>query len=614
MLVAGMADMYTYSPLSPDKKTIRLLRLTPGSPSKDLDFEVAVRPLEEAPRYNALSYCWGSGNREESILCNGKGLLITKVLAEALKQVFVLDRNGTEWIWVDQICVNQVDILERGSQVNMMRDIYKSSEGTIIWLGPSTSGILPMMGLVEALSSLHDKDIGRDGVRQRRPYTLDEYNATNLPQPQDPSWSALGNVLSRPWFARCWVIQEATLSKVMPQMLCGSHLLSWEKTLSAAAWLETMCYECTPLSFMVAPLALRSLRLLDRLRRTGLPWDLTTMLNMSAYFKCSVPQDHIYSLVGLAGEAEEPELPETLQANYQKSIADTFRDVTRYIIQSTGNLALLTLIRYHPDWDKHPSWVVDFTRDLEWERISYFAPYTHPKGWQSVKEYSNSAAGGSLVEVQASGSDDTLALRGFRIDAITAVCEEMSGPSLKSFGPEILRLLKAASGHIGARYTTIDTLARAIMVTLSADWNLSHQKRVRDLEISDFWAYVGCAYQKCVATDQAGLPLAYDGPWVKPSLESRANRNVYPLCLDAAHRRKLFFTEHLYVGIGPNMMEENDLLCILYGAATPMVLRPIGDGYQYRFIGECYVYDLMSGEAMQDSNHGKYITETFQLV
>lgn len=182
-------------------------RLTPGSSAQDFDFELAVRPLEQAPRYNALSYCWGSGNREESILCNGKEFLITKVLVEALKQVFLLDRNGAEWIWVDQICVNHADISERDSQVDMMRDIYKSSKGTIIWLGPSTPSILPMMGLVGTLSRIHDKDTTCDGVRQRRPYTKAEYIATNLPQPRGPSWSALENVLSRPWFARCWVIQ-----------------------------------------------------------------------------------------------------------------------------------------------------------------------------------------------------------------------------------------------------------------------------------------------------------------------------------------------------------------------------------------------------------------------
>lgn len=88
------------------------------------------------------------------------------------------------------------------------------------------------------------------------------------------------------------------------------------------------------------------------------------MLDMGAYFKCSEPQDHIYSLVRLAGEAEEPELPEALQAKYNKSVTNTFRDVTRYIIQSNGNLPLFTLISYDPDWDKHPSWVVDFSRDL----------------------------------------------------------------------------------------------------------------------------------------------------------------------------------------------------------------------------------------------------------
>lgn len=118
-----------------------------------LSNELAVRPLEQAPKYNALSYCWGQGERQRPIRCNGKTLLITQVLVEARQQVFMLDRNGDDWIWVDQICVNQDDILERGSQVNIIKDIYVSSEGTIIWRGPHCPDTLPMTE--ESLSHLH---------------------------------------------------------------------------------------------------------------------------------------------------------------------------------------------------------------------------------------------------------------------------------------------------------------------------------------------------------------------------------------------------------------------------------------------------------------------------
>jgi hypothetical protein len=84
---------------------------------------------------------------------------------------------------------------------------------------------------------------------------------------------------------------------------------------------------------------------------------------------------------------------------------------------SSRNLSILTLIRYNPDWNKYPSWVVDFAGDILWERISHFAWSARANSWHCVKEMTNDAAGGLPVEVQHS-SDDILALKGFRVDTI----------------------------------------------------------------------------------------------------------------------------------------------------------------------------------------------------
>jgi hypothetical protein len=47
------------------------------------------------------------------------------------------------------------------------------------------------------------------------------------------------------------------------------------------------------------------------------------------------------------------------------------------------------------------------------------------------------------------------------------------------------------------------------------------------------------------------------------------------------------------IDIGPKAMQQDDMLCILYGAAVPFTIRPERDGTGCILIGECYVYDLM---------------------
>lgn len=101
---------------------------------------------------------------------------------------------------------------------------------------------------------------------------------------------------------------------------------------------------------------------------------------------------------------------------------------------------------------------------------------------------------------------------------------------------------------------------------------------MREIDVSDFWACVGRAYQKHLATNQNGITTEYDGPEVELALDSTTDHEVYPLCLNAAHRRKLFFVEQSCVGLGLNNMREGDILCLLFGAATPIILRPTGDG------------------------------------
>jgi hypothetical protein len=90
------------------------------------------------PAYQALSYCWGSSDLSVELRCDGCTVMISPNLAEGLGRLHLYarrrGRKSPPLYWIDQICINQQDDIERTQQVRMMRDIYQQSTDTIIWL------------------------------------------------------------------------------------------------------------------------------------------------------------------------------------------------------------------------------------------------------------------------------------------------------------------------------------------------------------------------------------------------------------------------------------------------------------------------------------------------
>jgi hypothetical protein len=85
-----------------------------------------VVSLYEFLAYTALSYAWGDPNVTAPILVNGVECQITTNLESALRHI--RDDINHLVIWVDAICINQRDTLERNHQVQLMRNIYSYAE------------------------------------------------------------------------------------------------------------------------------------------------------------------------------------------------------------------------------------------------------------------------------------------------------------------------------------------------------------------------------------------------------------------------------------------------------------------------------------------------------
>ena len=61
--------------------------------------------------------------------------------------------------------------------------------------------------------------------------------------------------------------------------------------------------------------------------------------------------------------------------------------------------------------------------------------------------------------------------------------------------------------------------------------------------------------------------------------------------------QRLFTTDNGYAGLGPVLMQEGDVLCLMYGLRVPCLVRKRSMG-GFEYVGECYVYGLMHGEAL----------------
>jgi hypothetical protein len=65
------------------------------------------------------------------------------------------------------------------------------------------------------------------------------------------------------------------------------------------------------------------------------------------------------------------------------------------------------------------------------------------------------------------------------------------------------------------------------------------------------------------------------------------------------------------MGLAPHIVENGDIVTVLFGSSHPVILRPY-EGYCI-VVGDAYVYGLMYGEAMQELAVGEYEVQKFEL-
>ena len=96
---------------------IRLLELLPGIGEEPIEGRVIVSSLDSTSKYSAMSYVWGLALRPFYLQTMEGKVPLTASLHSALKRL--RKKDAPILLWVDAICINQNDELEKVIQIRL---------------------------------------------------------------------------------------------------------------------------------------------------------------------------------------------------------------------------------------------------------------------------------------------------------------------------------------------------------------------------------------------------------------------------------------------------------------------------------------------------------------
>lgn len=112
--------------------------------------------------------------------------------------------------WIDAICIDQSNVMERNHQVQIMRKIYSNARSVSVWLGKADASF--------------DSDIAMEHLATRTPCDAGKSNVDNF-------WSlrqakAILAFCEMNYWRRMWIIQEIMFAKQVT-IYCGSKHIGW---------------------------------------------------------------------------------------------------------------------------------------------------------------------------------------------------------------------------------------------------------------------------------------------------------------------------------------------------------------------------------------------------
>ena len=156
-------------------------------------------PLSEQPDFNALSYMCVTAEANTYIIIDGLTFLVRHNLLMFLKRYSQEERPKP--IWIDAICINQLDLQERTQQVQIMGKIYEQAATVVVWLGEDPSDELQVLDTETAQALLSN-----EFLRHLHQHSWDLIMEIV---------TAVMCFMSNKYWTRTWIVQEILLARVV---------------------------------------------------------------------------------------------------------------------------------------------------------------------------------------------------------------------------------------------------------------------------------------------------------------------------------------------------------------------------------------------------------------
>ncbi|KAF5008669.1 hypothetical protein FDECE_5081 [Fusarium decemcellulare] len=657
-----------------DEVYIRLLHLSPAENKNDpIHCQLDPVKLGEHPSYEALSYCWGDPKQAFEITCNHESFHVTENLFVALKHLRTQDVERV--LWIDAICINQEDPKERSAQVLLMGKIYSAAEQAVVWLGPDpmSDGVNRMFDLIGRFPKIEKFHINRQwktlfdtmtpgaDIYDYQDEGLQDDSTTKPPTLSVDDLDGLKATVRRPWWTRIWTIQELVLPPTAVVM-CGDLTAPWRGFTIAFTMTLGRVFEqrnddfgadssipLPPTEIITSMVHARLfLNQPNTLKANPLFRELTNLLITYRWSAATDPKDKVYGLLGMANSAYG------IEPDYTISTTACYTRATFAIISGSGCLDILeglkrpsclspTTLSDLPSWA--PDWSYDFTSIPKEATYSshVFRPMT-----REISHITNSLSEGeSFAPFHASGpskcfqarlmgDDTTLILRGFIIDTLEAVGENLEHPMPAPFEPsynrvkskmrEKMRSQKIYEG-LGQLWSAVkgwedlayecenlqtgpnETREEALLATLCKNRIPLNADRAAVFDHMRTCINATFDYSKMDVVLKV-LRLQHMTPRLYRTLVgySRDRRVVddeglWPLVMAVVSMRRavdqrMARTKGGYLALVPEPSRVGDQIAILEGGKTPFVLRKVGQ--QWRILGDSYVHGIMFGEAWDE--------------
>jgi hypothetical protein len=392
------------------------------------------------------------------------------------------------------------------------------------------------------------------------------------------------------WFERAWVIQEVVLAR-SAEVVCPGSRIPWCWIGLASAILRTKYGHIV--ANKTGSSGIYNSYLIFRLSRHHNldPVDLSFLhlLRLTSRFRTTEPRDAIFALLGIKTMDNDPGKCPFVSVNYEASLDTLYRQVAEKCLAQNPPLGLLSNAEWAGDYEDIEGRLQTATWIPRWDRKS-IAPMLHP--WSINTSFR--PADDLPFKRFSSTSDPNLTVEGIHVSTVFLI-----GPRMLSsldIGEAAIWLLGLPTPH-SLSQRNLEICSR----TLCGGRNFyGSPESDRTALVPHFAAFVQTS--RYLVDQLTGLSnLAESGD---AAVFARTAGNV---CFD----RRLFITVSGHLGLGPSDTLPGDNVSVLGGATMPFILRQ--EKSYFRLIGECFVDDIMHGEAVEAARNGSTLNALFDL-